>query len=69
MWIFCGKFHDQIPRRSDNLPGQKNILQAERFDLLPEFRNGQKIKYEQQKQIVGKHHHLKYRLIGPKQFQ
>jgi hypothetical protein len=33
--IILGKFHHHPSGCSDNLPGQKNVLQPERLDLLP----------------------------------
>ncbi len=35
--IFFRKFHHHTSRRSDDLPSQKYVLQAERLDLLPVF--------------------------------
>ena len=32
--IFLRKLHDHTSRRSDDLPGQENVLQSERLDLL-----------------------------------
>ena len=37
--VFFRKLHHYVSGRSDDLPGQKNILQPERLDLLPIFRS------------------------------
>ena len=55
--------HHHTSRRSDDLPSQKNILQAEGLDLLPVFRRPYHINLEQQKQIVSQHHQLEDCLI------
>jgi hypothetical protein len=60
------ELHHHASGRSDNLPSQENVLHPECFDLLPEFRNGQKNKFDQRTQIVGKHHPLKDCFIGLK---
>ena len=64
--IILRKFHHYASGRSYDLPGQKNVLQPERLDLLPVFRSICKVHLEQQKQIVSQHHQLKNGFIGPK---
>ena len=54
--IFLRELHHHTPCRSDDLPGQKNILQSERLDLLPVFCFPCEVPLEQQKQIVSQHH-------------
>jgi hypothetical protein len=64
--IFLKKLHHHTSRRSDNLPGQENVLQSESLDLLPVYRFSFEVHLEQQKQIVSQHHQLKDRFIGRK---
>ena len=61
--IFHRMLHHHTSRRSDDLPSQKNILQAEGLDLLPVIRRPYPINLEQQKQIVSQHHQLEDCLI------
>jgi hypothetical protein len=37
--VFFRKLHHYASGRSDDLPGQKNVFQSERLDLLPIFRS------------------------------
>jgi hypothetical protein len=46
--IFRRKLHHHTSGRSDNLPGQENVLQSERVDLLPVFRRPYHVNLEQQ---------------------
>ena len=64
--VFFRKLHHYTSGRSDDLPGQKNVLQPERLDLLPIFRSLGEVQLEQQEQIVGQHHQLEDRFIGSK---
>jgi len=64
--IFLGKFHHNTSRCSDDLPGQVNVFQSERLDLLALFCFHCEVHLEQQKQTVSQHHQLKDRFIGPK---
>jgi len=58
IWISVRELHHHAPGGSDDLPSQKNILQAEGLDLLPVFRCPYHVNLEQQKQIVSQHHQL-----------
>jgi hypothetical protein len=64
--IFLRELHHHTSRRSDDLPGKKNVLQSERLYLLPVFCFPYEVHLEQKKQIVSQHHQLKDRFIGPK---
>ena len=44
--VFFRKFHHHPPRRSDDLPCQEDVLQAEGLDLLPVFRFHSAIHFE-----------------------
>ena len=76
--VFFRKLHHYASGRSDDLPGQENVLQPERLDLLPVFRPPCEVHLacasaagtgEQQEQIVGHHHQLKDRFIGPQRLK
>ena len=45
------------------------MLQSEGLYLLSVFRYARRIKFEQQKQIIRKHHHLKHGFVCPKRFE
>ena len=47
--ILLRKFHHNTSRCSDDLPGQENVFQSERLDLLPVFRFLCEVHLEQQK--------------------
>jgi hypothetical protein len=64
--IILRKFHHYVSGRSDNLSSKENVFQPKGFDLLPVFRSLCEVHLEQQEQIVGHHHQLKDRFIGPK---
>jgi hypothetical protein len=67
--IILRKFHHHTSGRSDNLSSQENVFQSERLNLLPAFRSLCEVHLEQQEQIVGQHHQLKDRFIGPKRLE
>jgi hypothetical protein len=68
VWISVRELHHHTSCRSDDLPSQKNILQAEGLDLLPVFRRPYHVHLEEQKKIVSQHHHLEYGFIGPEEY-
>jgi len=67
--ISLRELHHHSPCCPDDLPGQKNVLQTKSLYLLPLFHWLQPVNLEQQEQVVGQHHQLKYGFIGPEGFE
>ena len=56
--ISLRELHHHSPCCPDNLPGQKNVLQAKSLDLLTVFHYFYPVNLEQQEQVVRQHHQL-----------
>jgi hypothetical protein len=65
-WTISREFHQHSAGCSDDLSCKEDIFHAESFDLPPIFRFVCKVHFEQQKQIVGRHHQLKNGFVGSK---
>jgi len=63
------ELHHHSPCCPDDLSGQKDILQTNSLDLPAVFHWLQPGNLEQQEQVVGQHHQLKYGFIGPEGFE